>query len=110
MAEPKHEKLALALAARHELGPGYDRELIDGLVEQMDAEIERRVSEHLGKWGVAGVRSHRDTRVTVALGSLGLAIPLSAIGLFEGLAGMILVWVGIVGVNLAFMLGHGHER
>jgi len=41
--------------------------------------------------------------LALAITSLGIGIPLSAIaGGTAGLAGLVVAWIGIVGVNLAF--------
>ena len=49
-------------------------------------------------------------RIGVAVGSLALGIPLSAIaGASAGAAGLAIAWAGIVTVNVAFALGAGRR-
>jgi len=42
-----HEEVAAAAAARHELGPGYDEAVAEGLVERIGSEIDKRVDARL---------------------------------------------------------------
>jgi hypothetical protein len=88
--DPKHE-LEVTLAAREELGPGQDDQLIAGFLERIDREIDRRVDERVAK----RVRGPRD--VSLALPMLGISIPLLAIAaVFAGLAGVIVVCAAVV--------------
>jgi len=82
------EELRHAVETRRELGPDYDDQIADALAERID----RRLAER---------RPVRPAPITpLALGSLGLAIPLMAIaGNFAGLAGIIAVCTAIVLVN-----------
>jgi hypothetical protein len=83
------EELRHAVETRRELGPDYDDQIADALAERIDRRLaERRPVRH-------------PAPITpLALGSLGLAIPLMAIaGNFAGLAGIIAVCTAIVLVN-----------
>ena len=83
------EEAQAALEARRELGHEYEDEVVDALVEK----IERRLAERRP--------ARREGSITpLALGSLGVSIPLIAIaGNFAGLAGIVVVCLAIVLVN-----------
>ncbi|WP_078856150.1 hypothetical protein VM636_18460 [Streptomyces sp. SCSIO 75703] len=105
--------LDATLRARRELGEEYDSALVDSFLEKVDQRIDiavdRRVRRQLAEQQVTAVRGARSPRPTDSWGerfgfaivSLVLAMPLSAIG--GGIArlpGLLVVWIGIVGVNL----------
>jgi hypothetical protein len=91
------DELEAAIAARRELGPTHE----DELVESFLARIERRLEE---RRPAAPERRERpgDQSVRLAVISLALGIPLTAIASSNaGLAAVIVVWIGIVLVNVA---------
>jgi hypothetical protein len=111
-AELKKE-LNATLQARRELGKEYDSALVDSFMEKVDQRIdgtiERRVRRQLAEQQMHVARGSRTPRPTDSWGerfgfgivSLVLAIPLSAIG--GGVAhlpGLLIAWIGIVGVNV----------
>ena len=49
MDQTTHEEVAAARAAHHELGPGYDDAVAEGLVERIGAEIDKRVDARLAQ-------------------------------------------------------------
>jgi hypothetical protein len=89
--------LEATVAARAELGPGHEEELIAGFLERVERRaVERREA------GAADRHSTTHTRFVLALVSLGTGVPISAIAAaLAGLPGLIVAWAGIVGVNLA---------
>ncbi|MFF4311242.1 hypothetical protein [Streptomyces sp. NPDC001507] len=104
--------LAATLHARRDLGPEYESELVDSFLEKIDRRIdtavERRLRRGLAEQRMQAARGAGRTRGTDSWGerfgfgivSLVLAIPLSAIsGAFGGVTGVIVTWIGIVGVN-----------
>lgn len=94
----RKEDLAGALGARRELGRDYEDEVLDAFMEK----LERRVEERLR---TAPRERHAPSMLALPLGSLGLAIPLTAIaGEQAGLAGVFFVCVAIVLVNVAYAL------
>jgi hypothetical protein len=88
------EELHGALEARRELGPEYEEQIADALADRIEKRLVGRLAQ----------RAHPHTTITpLALGSLGLAIPLSAVaGDRGGLAGLVVAWAGIVLVNLGY--------
>ena len=92
--ELRHD-LEATLAARQELGPAHEAELVARFADRLEAEVDQRARELARKREPAGVN------LPLALGSLGIAIPLMGIaGGLAHLAGIIAVCVAIVLVNL----------
>ncbi|WP_415924885.1 hypothetical protein [Streptomyces sp. AK04-3B] len=105
--------LEATLQTRRELGEEYESALVDSFLEKVDQRIdgavERRVRRQFAEQQMAAARDSRSSKATDSWGerfgfgivSLVLAVPLSAIGVgTEGLPGLIVSWVGIVGVNV----------
>ena len=101
-----------ALEARRELGPDLEQALVDSFVARVEQAIAQRGSTDLAE------RQHRaedvqaDSRHQMILGitSLVMAIPLTAIASGQlGILGMIITWVAIVTVNLAYALRKGRR-
>ncbi|MGH2448755.1 MAG: hypothetical protein ACRDFS_09180 [Chloroflexota bacterium] len=89
------DDLAASVAARRELGPGMEDYLIDEYVARIERRVEQRLTEKPAK-----ARPEKD-RSGMVPASLALSIPLIAIaGGMEGLAGIIVVMIGIVLVNV----------
>ncbi|MFE0048111.1 hypothetical protein [Streptomyces albireticuli] len=109
------KELDATLQTRKELGPEYESELVDGFLDKVDRKIDttidRHVRRHLAEQQMAAARGARPRPADTGPGSFGerfgfaaislvLAIPLSAIGVVNaGLAGLLVTWAGIVGVN-----------
>jgi len=105
--------LDATLQTRRELGEEYESALVDSFLEKVDQRIdgavERRVRRQFAEQQMAAARDSRSPKATDSWGerfgfgivTLVLAVPLSAIGVgVEGLPGLIVSWVGIVGVNV----------
>jgi hypothetical protein len=91
-------ELQATLAARHEVGPGYDEQFIERLVQQLTAQI-RREATSAPKPKSQALTS--DQRTGLAICSVIFLIPLIAIagGMFD-LAGVIIVCAAVFGINL----------
>lgn len=109
-----------ALQTRKELGEAYESELVDSFVEKVEQRIattvDKRVRRQLAEQQMRIARGGRamqgqDTHgpgpaFGLAALSLVLAVPLSAIASANaGLAGMLICWGGIVGVNACYAGG-----
>ncbi|MCT9930310.1 hypothetical protein N5079_08740 [Planotetraspora sp. A-T 1434] len=120
MAPPAHrpapstrEDLRAIIATRRELGPEYEDALVDSFLDKLDVEIAARVRNE-----VAAQMIHRpqqpprkDAAVGVALGSLGIGIPLTGIAAGNaGTTGLVLSWAGIIAVNLAYAISRRSSR
>ncbi|MDT3395824.1 hypothetical protein RKE29_04055 [Streptomyces sp. B1866] len=120
------KELDATLATRKELGPEYEAELVEAFLEKVEKRFDDTADRHVrrqlaeqqmtaargGRPQVAGGRAgqgegmgvgERFGFVTV---SLVLSIPLSAIGAVNaGLAGLLVTWAGIFGVNAVHASG-----
>ncbi len=116
-AELKKE-LSATLQARRELGEEYESALVDSFLEKveqrLDGAVDRGVRRRLAEQQVLVARGGRPPRSSTdswgdrfgfGIVSLVLAVPLSAIGGGVGeLPGLLITWVGILGVNAAWAL------
>ncbi|MCZ7414649.1 MULTISPECIES: hypothetical protein [unclassified Streptomyces] len=127
--EMKRE-LDATLQTREELGPEYDDALVDSFLEKVDVRlneiVDTRVRRRLAEQRMSAVREASSGRrgldgpsgpgavFALAVISLVLGIPLSAVaGDQAGLAGILVAWAGIVGVNAFHSAGRlpwGHRR
>ena len=96
------------LAARAELGPGYDDALVDAFAERIERVVEARVSH------VASTRKGRSRaeamdgarQTALGIGSVVAGIPITAIAAnsvpdADSFSAVVVAWLGIVGVNVA---------
>lgn len=105
MSNPElpRDELAASLAARRELGPDYDAAFVEAVAERLERAVAARrpsaaESEKQDK-------ADRAMALTVVCVSLGVSIPTTAIAVSQaGLPGLIVVWLAIVAINVAFAL------
>ncbi len=100
------DDLRAAVAARHELGERMEDEIIDDFLERLDrsldARIEGRVAQRLGRTRAAAEMRARNFTGRIAA-SLGIGIPLTAIaGGIGQVPGIVAVWLGIVALNVYY--------
>ncbi|RFU87858.1 hypothetical protein DY218_04545 [Streptomyces triticagri] len=107
------KELDATLHTRRDLGEEYDSALIESFLEKVehriDTTIDRRVRRQVAEQQMNAARDARSGRPSedswgerfgFGVVSLVLSVPLSAIGAVNaGLAGLIVTWAGIVGVN-----------
>src|SRR5436309_15688731 len=72
--EFRHE-LEATLAARDEMGEELEPQLVDRFADRIEQEIDRRAKEQAYRQRPRS-RDHNAPTIPLALGSLGLAIPL----------------------------------
>ncbi|GII31435.1 hypothetical protein Pmi06nite_48770 [Planotetraspora mira] len=113
-SDATRQDLRAIIATRRDLGPDYEDALVDSFLDKLDVEIAARVRSEVAAQ-TAGIAkdTHRgkDTTVPVALGSLGIGIPLTAIASSNaGGAGLLLAWAGIICVNVAYALSRRSSR
>jgi hypothetical protein len=107
MPEPIVERkdVETALEARRELGPDYERQVIDTLVDRIEQRVEERLNAR-----TSVDRRPRPIPLILPLGSLGIGIGVTgaALGPTNGGAGGVLVaivaWIAIAIVNLAYAM------
>jgi len=86
----RHE-LEATLAAREELGPGHDEQLVAGFLDRIEREIDRRVDERVAKLAPAKRRPS-----SLHPGTLGVCIPIIAIaGGIGHLPGLIVAFLAL---------------
>jgi hypothetical protein len=94
VSEPTFEQeLAATLAARKELGPAHDKELIVGFLDRIERELDAHIDERIAARTPAKRRSS-----VVHPANLALCIPIIAVagGVGGGLAGVIVAVVALV--------------
>jgi hypothetical protein len=117
-SETKKDLRAAVHTAR-ELGPDYENEVLDSFLQRLDqrldAQIGTRARHEPGRDDApaAAPAARRERRgwgaSTFQFVSLGMAVPLSAIGANLAHAqGLVIVWAGIVGLN--FVQAYGQRR
>ncbi|MBB5939138.1 hypothetical protein [Streptomyces zagrosensis] len=119
------KELDATLQTCKELGSEYESELVDSFMEKVEQRFNDTADRHVRRQlaeqqmsAARGVRPPAGSSAADATGiglgerfgfvavSLVLAIPLSAIGVAnEGLAGLLVAWGGIFGVNAVHALG-----
>lgn len=107
--ELSRDELQAALEVRREMGADIEPALVESLAAKVEATVRRRYEAELGatKQQNEAARQGQGARVAVAIVSLVMAIPLTAITMSAGFAAMLLVWAGIVAVNIALALRRG---
>jgi hypothetical protein len=108
MTEPTVDRrdVETALEARRELGPEYERHVIDSFVDR----IEQRVDDRLREKRPSREHGPRPIPILLPLGSMGIGIGVTgaALGPTNGGAGGIIVaviaWIAIALVNIAYAL------
>ena len=102
--------LKATVRTAQELGPDYESDLIDGFIQRLDSRLDAQVATRVRReldreTGPAEARSRREARgfgTRFHYFSLAAAIPLSAISVTQAhLPGLVICWLGIVGVNVA---------
>ena len=98
----EREDLHAAIEARKELGAELEPQIIESFVERIERRLaERRTAKPADRRGESG------RAFALAIVSLVMAIPLSAIAAEKsGLTGLLIVWIGIVLVNLFYSRRH----
>ncbi|MET7905974.1 hypothetical protein ABZS86_32750 [Streptomyces sp. NPDC005355] len=120
------KELDATLQTRKELGVEYESELVDSFMDKVEQRFsdtaDRHVRRQLAEQQMAAARGTRPYATGAQPGqahglgvserfafvgvSLVLAVPLSAIGAVNaGLAGLLITWAGIFGVNAVHAMG-----
>ena len=96
MDEHVRAELEASLEARKELGPAHEKEVVDGFVERLGKEIDRRVDER-----VAEVAPRRRSGSALHPANLAICIPIIAVaGGIGGTAGLIVAFIALATVFL----------
>jgi hypothetical protein len=112
-------ELRAAAEAQKELPPEYQDAVLDSFVERVGKEIDARVDARLAQAAAQPLAAQRMATppaprrprpysvMAVALGSIALGIPLTAIVVAAGshpagFAGLLVVWIAIAVINVAY--------
>jgi cytochrome P450 len=100
-------EIEAVIETRRDLGPEYEPALVDSFVEKVEAAIEQRVDARLAarQRSQAMERRHSGQQLALGIVSLVLGIPITAITLAVGdgsLIALMIAWVGIAVVNIAY--------
>jgi hypothetical protein len=91
--EQIRQELEAAVAARRELGPGHDEHLVEGFLDRIEQEIERRVDE----------RVRRRSQRPIGPEHLGISIPIVVVaGIFGGVTGVV---AALAALTVLFIIG-----
>ncbi len=100
--------LGETLAAQQALGPAATEDLARTFLARMqreiDEQVDQRVQQALTTMKPPKAWKKQQDPKELALGSMGIAIPLSAIAAFSsaGFAGLLVVWIGLVVINVVW--------
>lgn len=100
-------ELQAAVDARRDLGPEYEGALVEGFVERLEETIDARVEHKLAQRSAAQPPAKQGMdggQLALAIVSTALGVPLTGIAVVAGntgVVGLVIVWIGIVVVNLA---------
>jgi hypothetical protein len=104
MAETRiqREDIESAIGARRELGEEMEPAVIDAFLDRVEAAAEARAAA-LRPPEKLDPGQARGAQLALSIVSLGTGIPITAIAAEQGgVAGMLMAWAGIVGVNFSF--------
>jgi len=97
----RREEVESALAARHELGREYEPEIVDNLVERIERRLDARERRPAGPPARRDIE-HRSI-TPLALGSIALGIPVTAISTSHGDPWLaVIAWIAIAVINVAY--------
>jgi hypothetical protein len=92
------------LETRRELGPTYEREIVDAFADRIQRAVEARVrSDSLDlRRDRDEERGDRQRQLALGIVSLGVSVPITIpLALTDHLPALVVSWAGIVAVNFA---------
>lgn len=108
----ERDEVEAALEVRRELGPAFEPALVDSFAERIEQAVEARVDARIAER--RSERKHEEERnskqMALGISSLALGIPISAIAAGTAdLPGLVVSWLGIVGVNASYAWQNRHQ-
>ena len=100
----ERQEVEAFLETRRELGPSYEREVVDAFAERIERAVEARVGAT--SWDLKqqrdDERGDRQRQLALGIVSLGVSIPITIpLAVTDNLGALAISWLGIVGVNAA---------
>ena len=112
------EEIRAAAETHDELGPAYRDAVIESFLDKVGREIDARVDTRLAHQqaaqpSVRDRRGHSGSPMALAIISMALGIPLSAIALAvgthpAGIVGLLVVWIAITAINIAYNVSYAN--
>ena len=110
------DEIRAAAATHRELPPEYQNAVIESFLSKVDREIDARVDARLAGYGAGRAHPARTrTPAFFVLATMVAGIPLSAIGVAAGqhpagFWGLLVVWVSLVVIHVAYLGRHQPGR
>jgi hypothetical protein len=114
------EEIRAAAETHNELGPAYRDAVIDSFLDRVGREIDARVDARLAQQQAAQPpvqhrRGQSGSPMALAIISMALGIPISAIVVAAGthpagLLGLLVVWIAITAINIAYNVSYAAVR
>ena len=103
------DEFRAAAEVHRELGPEYDKAVVDSFLQRLGPEIDARVDARVAEELEAGAGESRTPSMRLAITSMVLGIPLTAIvasgnGHPVGLIGVLIIWLAIAIINVAYAI------
>lgn len=103
------EEFRAAAEIHRELGPEYDKAVVESFFQRLGPEIDARVDARVAEELEAGSGQSRIPSMRLAITSMALGIPLTAIvasgsGHPVGLIGVLIIWLAIAIINVAYAI------
>lgn len=100
------DEFRAAAEVHRELGPEYDKAVVESFLQRLGPEIDARVDARVAREIEAGTGQSRTPSMRLAITSMALGIPLTAIVATGdhpvGLIGVLIVWLAIAVINVAY--------
>ena len=110
------QEIRAAAETHNELGPAYQDAVIESFLDKVGREIDARVDARLAQHPTAQPpardrRGHSGSPMTLAIVSMALGIPISAIAVAAGthpagFMGLLTVWIAITAINIAYNVSY----
>jgi hypothetical protein len=109
------EEIRAAAETHNELGPVYRDAVLEGFLDKVGREIDARVDARLAQQQATQPsvqsRGGHSGSPALAICSMALGIPISAIVVAAGthpagLMGLLVVWIAIAAINVAYYAGY----
>ena len=103
------DELRAAAEVHRELGPEYDKAVVESFLERLGPEIDARVDARVAQELEVGAGQPRTPSMKLAITSMALGIPLTGIVASSGdhpvgFIGVLIIWLAIAIINVAYAI------